>query len=201
MAEVASWGDTKLQAHGLGAYIADATDSGDMPRVVLGVVVMSAFVVLFNRLLWRPLYRLRAAPPDPGLRSTIMDSHRYPPLPDRRAGLPAGLPQGGQRRSSWCWTTSTSPCMKARSSRLLGRSGSGKSTLLRIVSGLLKPTAGERDVARQAADGPDRRRRDGVPELRAVPLADRAGERRDSAWKPTASPRVERERAPRRRST
>ncbi|MDR3529111.1 MAG: ABC transporter permease subunit, partial [Rhodopila sp.] len=56
VAEVASWGDTKLQAHGLGAYIADATDKGDMARVVLGVVVMSAFVVLFNRLLWRPLY-------------------------------------------------------------------------------------------------------------------------------------------------
>jgi ABC-type anion transport system duplicated permease subunit len=56
VAEVASWGDTKLQAHGLGAYIANATDKGDMARVVLGVVVMSAFVVLFNRLLWRPLY-------------------------------------------------------------------------------------------------------------------------------------------------
>jgi NitT/TauT family transport system permease protein len=56
VAEVASWGDTKLVAHGLGAYIADATDKGDMARVVLGVVVMSAFVVLFNRLLWRPLY-------------------------------------------------------------------------------------------------------------------------------------------------
>jgi NitT/TauT family transport system permease protein len=56
VAEVASWGDTKLQAHGLGAYIADATDRGDMSRVVLGVVVMSAFVVLFNRLLWRPMY-------------------------------------------------------------------------------------------------------------------------------------------------
>jgi NitT/TauT family transport system permease protein len=56
VAEVASWGDTKLQAHGLGAYIADATDKGDMSRVVLGVVVMSAFVVLFNRLLWRPMY-------------------------------------------------------------------------------------------------------------------------------------------------
>jgi NitT/TauT family transport system permease protein len=38
------------------AYIADATDKGDMARVVLGVVVMSAFVVLFNRLLWRPMY-------------------------------------------------------------------------------------------------------------------------------------------------
>jgi NitT/TauT family transport system permease protein len=56
VSEVASWGDTKLHAHGLGAYIADATDRGDMARVVLGVVVMSAFVVLFNRLLWRPLY-------------------------------------------------------------------------------------------------------------------------------------------------
>ncbi len=27
-----------------------------MARVVLGVAVMSAFVLLFNRLLWRPLY-------------------------------------------------------------------------------------------------------------------------------------------------
>jgi len=56
VAEVASWGDTKLHAHGLGAYIADATDKGDLPHVVLGVVVMSLFVVLFNRLLWRPMY-------------------------------------------------------------------------------------------------------------------------------------------------
>ena len=56
VAEVASWGSTKLQAHGLGAYIAKATDRGDIAKVVLGVVVMSAFVVLFNRLLWRPMY-------------------------------------------------------------------------------------------------------------------------------------------------
>ena len=56
VAEVASWGDQKLQAHGLGAYIAQATSEGDTPRIVLGVVVMSAFVVLFNRVLWRPMY-------------------------------------------------------------------------------------------------------------------------------------------------
>jgi NitT/TauT family transport system permease protein len=56
VAEVASWGDTRLTAHGLGAYIATATARGDMARVVLGVVVMSGFVLLFNRLLWRPLY-------------------------------------------------------------------------------------------------------------------------------------------------
>ncbi|HXA23807.1 MAG TPA: ABC transporter permease subunit [Acetobacteraceae bacterium] len=56
VAEVASWGNTKLTAHGLGAYIAEATERGDMARVVLGVVVMSVFVLAFNRLLWRPLY-------------------------------------------------------------------------------------------------------------------------------------------------
>jgi NitT/TauT family transport system permease protein len=56
VSEVASWGNTKLIAHGLGAYIAQATDAGDMARVVLGVAVMSGFVVLFNRILWRPMY-------------------------------------------------------------------------------------------------------------------------------------------------
>src|SRR5208337_509139 len=53
VAEVASWGDTKLEAHGLGAYIAKATADGDFHRVVLGVGVMSLFVVIVNRALWR----------------------------------------------------------------------------------------------------------------------------------------------------
>ena len=57
VAEVANWGDTRLRAAGLGSYIADATAGGDYPRVVLGVAVMSLFVVVFNQLLWRPLYR------------------------------------------------------------------------------------------------------------------------------------------------
>ncbi len=55
VAEVASWGDTHLQAAGLGAYIAQATEAGDHPRVVLGIVVMSVYVVVFNRIVWRPL--------------------------------------------------------------------------------------------------------------------------------------------------
>lgn len=58
VAEVASWGDTKLEASGLGAYIAQATEAGDYPRVVLGIAVMSIMVVACNRLIWRPLYRL-----------------------------------------------------------------------------------------------------------------------------------------------
>jgi NitT/TauT family transport system permease protein len=58
VAEVASWGDTKLRAAGLGSYIADASAAGDYPRVVLGIFVMSVMVVACNRLVWRPLYRL-----------------------------------------------------------------------------------------------------------------------------------------------
>jgi NitT/TauT family transport system permease protein len=50
-------GDTHLHAHGLGAYIAQATEAGDMHRVVFGITVMSFYVVIVNRLLWRPLYR------------------------------------------------------------------------------------------------------------------------------------------------
>jgi NitT/TauT family transport system permease protein len=56
VAEVASWGETHLQATGLGAYIATATEAGDFPRVVLGIATMCILVTLFNRLVWRPLY-------------------------------------------------------------------------------------------------------------------------------------------------
>jgi NitT/TauT family transport system permease protein len=57
VAEVASWGDEKLEAIGLGAYIARQTEAGDFHRIVLGIAVMSLFVVLVNRTFWRPLYR------------------------------------------------------------------------------------------------------------------------------------------------
>jgi NitT/TauT family transport system permease protein len=58
VAEVVSWGHTTLRAAGLGAYIADATTTGDWPRIVLGVGLMSVFVVTLNHLVWKPLYRL-----------------------------------------------------------------------------------------------------------------------------------------------
>jgi NitT/TauT family transport system permease protein len=60
VAEVASWGDTRLTAHGLGAYIAQATAAGDYPRIVLGIAVMALYVTLFNQLLWRPLFSFAA---------------------------------------------------------------------------------------------------------------------------------------------
>ncbi|MBB4196955.1 sulfonate ABC transporter permease [Rhodoblastus sphagnicola] len=58
VAEYVKWGDDKVAAHGIGAYIAQATEAGDYPKIVLGVAVMSIFVILFNRLLWRPLFAL-----------------------------------------------------------------------------------------------------------------------------------------------
>jgi NitT/TauT family transport system permease protein len=56
VAEVASWGNEHLEAYGLGAYIAKQTEAGDFHRIVLGIAVMSLFVVLINRTFWRPLY-------------------------------------------------------------------------------------------------------------------------------------------------
>ena len=56
VAEYVRWGQDKVSAHGIGAYIAQATEAGDYPQIVLGVTVMSVFVILFNRLFWRPLF-------------------------------------------------------------------------------------------------------------------------------------------------
>jgi NitT/TauT family transport system permease protein len=56
VAELASWGTTRVQARGLGSYIAEATTAGDFHRIVLGIGTMSLFVVIINRLFWRPLY-------------------------------------------------------------------------------------------------------------------------------------------------
>jgi len=56
VAELASWGDTHVQARGLGSYIAEATTAGDFHRIVLGIGTMSLFVVVINRVFWRPLY-------------------------------------------------------------------------------------------------------------------------------------------------
>ena len=56
VAELVVWGNTRLEANGLGSYIAKATLAGDYPRIILGVMVMAVFVTVFNRLFWRPLH-------------------------------------------------------------------------------------------------------------------------------------------------
>ena len=56
VAEYVKWKDTTVAAHGVGSYIAQATEKGDFPKIVLGVAVMSIVVTIFNRLFWRQLY-------------------------------------------------------------------------------------------------------------------------------------------------
>ena len=56
VAEVVNWRHHNIEAAGLGSYIADATAAGEYPKVALGIGVMSIFVILLNRILWRPLY-------------------------------------------------------------------------------------------------------------------------------------------------
>ncbi|HET7096263.1 MAG TPA: ABC transporter permease subunit [Casimicrobiaceae bacterium] len=58
VAEYVTWGDTTLEAHGLGSYIAEMTARGDFPRIALGIAVMCIFVMGFNHFLWRRLYRM-----------------------------------------------------------------------------------------------------------------------------------------------
>jgi len=56
VAEMATWGDITLKADGLGAYISAVTQSGDTPLIITSIGVMSIFVVLMNKFVWRRLY-------------------------------------------------------------------------------------------------------------------------------------------------
>ena len=58
VSEIVRWGNDTLVATGIGAYIAQATDKGDFPRIALGICVLCLYVLLLNRLLWRRLYVL-----------------------------------------------------------------------------------------------------------------------------------------------
>ena len=58
VAEWVSWGSTTLRATGLGEYIHASTTAGNFPKIALGTLMMCLYVLVFNHLIWRPLYRL-----------------------------------------------------------------------------------------------------------------------------------------------
>ena len=58
MAEVVTWHGQELVATGLGSFITQATAADQVRAVVLGMVIMSAMVVIINRVVWQRLYRL-----------------------------------------------------------------------------------------------------------------------------------------------
>jgi NitT/TauT family transport system permease protein len=58
VAEFVKWGDTTIASKGLGYYITKNTMTGDFPRIALGIVIMSLYVIVFNKLVWKKLYDL-----------------------------------------------------------------------------------------------------------------------------------------------
>ena len=58
VAEVIEWGQHHLVATGLGSYVTQVSHSGNFPALTLGISVMSLFVIVINRLVWKPLYDL-----------------------------------------------------------------------------------------------------------------------------------------------
>jgi NitT/TauT family transport system permease protein len=58
VAEYANFGNQKLIATGLGAYITQVTNDGNWNGIFLSIATMSFFVVVINRLVWRKLYKM-----------------------------------------------------------------------------------------------------------------------------------------------
>jgi NitT/TauT family transport system permease protein len=61
VAEFAGWHGHTLKALGLGSYITEASNAPGathFAKVLIGIIVMSIFVVVINRLFWRRLYKL-----------------------------------------------------------------------------------------------------------------------------------------------
>ena len=98
----------------------------------------------------------------------------------RAAGVAQDLPHARPYRPAGARPASTSRCATARSSRMLGKSGLGQ---IDVSAHPRRPDPG-RARARRISRRPVRagaRHRDGVPELCAVSLADRARQRRARA--------------------
>jgi NitT/TauT family transport system permease protein len=58
VAEIVTYNHHVLVASGLGAFIAQATNSGNFHQIIAGILVMAVFVTGLNALLWRRLYAL-----------------------------------------------------------------------------------------------------------------------------------------------
>jgi NitT/TauT family transport system permease protein len=58
IAEYFHLGDKTLQTLGLGAQIAEASDTANFPVLLIATIMMAMMVVTVNRIVWRPLYHL-----------------------------------------------------------------------------------------------------------------------------------------------
>lgn len=58
VSEYVNFQDRTVSATGLGAIIADASQSAHFPVLLAATITLSVFVVTINRLVWRPMFRL-----------------------------------------------------------------------------------------------------------------------------------------------
>jgi NitT/TauT family transport system permease protein len=58
VSEYVTFGGQTYQTLGLGAYIAEAANNAEYAQLAAGTLVMSAIVILVNRLVWRRFYRV-----------------------------------------------------------------------------------------------------------------------------------------------
>jgi len=56
IAEIITWGGKGIHAHGIGSYIAIATQQNDFSKIILGISVMCFTIVLLNKLFWQKAY-------------------------------------------------------------------------------------------------------------------------------------------------
>lgn len=56
--EFNEWGSSQIVSKGLGSYLTMATDSGEMNKIILSISVMVLIIEFFNRIFWRPLFKL-----------------------------------------------------------------------------------------------------------------------------------------------
>ena len=168
VAELATWGNTQVQARGLGSYIAEATTAGDFHRIVLGIGTMSLVRGRDQSAFLAALVLLRRAQISAYLRgSRMMNNSPLLQCTDVRKAFPK--PDGAEL------LVLQGMNLELREGQivgLLGRSGSGKSTLLRLIAGLSEPSAGRSAIPRQTDFRPCARHRHGVSELCPVSLAD-----------------------------
>jgi NitT/TauT family transport system permease protein len=58
VAETLTYGGQRFEAFGLGAVITRSTQEANFPLLAAGVLTMSAALIVINRVVWRPLYKL-----------------------------------------------------------------------------------------------------------------------------------------------
>ena len=107
VAEYDGLGNTTLSTFGLGATVSKAAFERNLPMLAAGVLLMSTIVVIFNRIVWKPCYKLGVHPLLPG-------QVRQPWLPPRQRPKPPSWNCAACRNPSTA--APASPCACSRTS-------------------------------------------------------------------------------------